>query len=87
VSQRACWRRVALSAEDGRLFLYGPFKRDGKQHRISNAVFDTSLRQRDAEWGVPISAILRSWRRMSACCCAKLYDARQQSDLVFQRSV
>src|SRR6195952_4152951 len=40
-----------LSA-DGRLFLYGPFKRDGKHTALSNAVFDTSLRHRDPEWGV-----------------------------------
>jgi len=37
---------------DGRLFLYGPFKRDGKHTALSNAVFDTSLRERDADWGV-----------------------------------
>jgi SAM-dependent methyltransferase len=37
---------------DGRLFLYGPFKRDGKHTALSNAVFDTSLRERDVEWGV-----------------------------------
>ena len=37
---------------DGRLFVYGPFKRDGKHTALSNAVFDTSLRDRDAEWGV-----------------------------------
>jgi len=37
---------------DGRLFLYGPFKRDGKHTALSNAVFDTSLRERDPEWGV-----------------------------------
>jgi SAM-dependent methyltransferase len=37
---------------DGRLFLYGPFKRDGKHTALSNAVFDTSLRERDTEWGV-----------------------------------
>jgi SAM-dependent methyltransferase len=37
---------------DGRLFLYGPFKRDGKHTALSNAVFDTNLRERDAEWGV-----------------------------------
>jgi hypothetical protein len=36
----------------GRLFLYGPFKRDGKHTAVSNAVFDTSLRERDPEWGV-----------------------------------
>ncbi|MFX9623029.1 DUF938 domain-containing protein, partial [Acinetobacter baumannii] len=37
---------------DGRLSLYGPFKRGGKHTALSNAVFDTSLRERDAEWGV-----------------------------------
>ena len=37
---------------DGLLFLYGPFKRDGKHTAMSNAVFDTSLREQDAEWGV-----------------------------------
>jgi hypothetical protein len=37
---------------DGRLFLYGPFKREGKHTALSNAVFDTSLRNQDAEWGV-----------------------------------
>ena len=38
--------------EDGRLFLYGPFKRDGRHTAISNAVFDTSLKSQDPEWGV-----------------------------------
>ena len=37
---------------DGRLFLYGPFKRDGKHTAVSNAVFDTSLRDNNPEWGV-----------------------------------
>jgi hypothetical protein len=37
---------------DGRLFLYGPFKRDGKHTAVSNAVFDSSLRQGNPEWGV-----------------------------------
>jgi hypothetical protein len=37
---------------DGRLFLYGPFKRDGKHTALSNAVFDSSLRDNNAEWGV-----------------------------------
>ena len=39
-------------SDDGRLFLYGPFKRGGKHTAISNAVFDTSLRQQDPQWGV-----------------------------------
>jgi SAM-dependent methyltransferase len=37
---------------DGRLFLYGPFKRGGKHTALSNAVFDSSLRDNDPEWGV-----------------------------------
>ena len=37
---------------DGMLFLYGPFKRDGKHTAVSNAVFDTSLHEANAEWGV-----------------------------------
>jgi hypothetical protein len=38
--------------DDGRLFLYGPFKRDGRHTAISNAVFDTSLRSQNEDWGV-----------------------------------
>jgi SAM-dependent methyltransferase len=37
---------------DGRLFLYGPFKRGGEYTSPSNAAFDSSLRDRNAEWGV-----------------------------------
>ena len=43
---------------DGRLFLYGPFKRDGKHTAVSNAVFDSSLRDGNAEWGVRDTAAL-----------------------------
>jgi SAM-dependent methyltransferase len=40
-----------LSAQ-GRLFLYGPFKRDGRHTAPSNAAFDAGLRRQDPEWGV-----------------------------------
>jgi hypothetical protein len=36
----------------GRLFLYGPFKRDGMHTAPSNEAFDESLRRRDPSWGV-----------------------------------
>jgi len=39
-------------APDGRLFIYGPFKRNGQHTAVSNAVFDTSLRTGNPEWGV-----------------------------------
>ncbi|QUS38269.1 DUF938 domain-containing protein [Tardiphaga alba] len=37
---------------DGKLFIYGPFKRGGKHTAVSNATFDTSLRNGNPEWGV-----------------------------------
>jgi SAM-dependent methyltransferase len=37
---------------DGRMFVYGPFMRDGKHTAPSNAAFDASLRNANAEWGV-----------------------------------
>lgn len=36
----------------GRLFVYGPFKRDGQHTAPSNEAFDASLRARDPQWGV-----------------------------------
>ena len=39
-------------APDGRLFVYGPFIRDGAHMAPSNAAFDASLRAENAEWGV-----------------------------------
>jgi SAM-dependent methyltransferase len=39
-------------ADDGRLYVYGPFMRDGRHTAPSNAAFDASLRSGNAEWGV-----------------------------------
>jgi hypothetical protein len=39
-------------ATHGRLFVYGPFMRDGTHTAPSNAEFDRSLRARNPDWGV-----------------------------------
>jgi SAM-dependent methyltransferase len=36
----------------GKLFIYGPFKRDGAHIAPSNAAFDASLRAQNPQWGV-----------------------------------
>ncbi|NVJ98940.1 MAG: DUF938 domain-containing protein [Alphaproteobacteria bacterium] len=41
-----------IMAQDGTLFLYGPYKRDGKHTAPSNEAFDASLKSRDPAWGV-----------------------------------
>ncbi len=44
----------------GRLFLYGPFKQDGRHTAPSNEAFDASLRARNPEWGVRDIADIRA---------------------------
>ena len=38
--------------KQGILFLYGPYKREGKHTSLSNEAFDKSLRERNPQWGV-----------------------------------
>ena len=57
-SRPGAWRKTslpapaAICAADGRLFVYGPFMRDGEHTAPSNAEFDASLRAKNPEWGV-----------------------------------
>jgi len=41
-----------LLRPDGRLFIYGPFRRDGAHTAPSNAAFDAALRAENPQWGV-----------------------------------
>ena len=36
----------------GRLFMYGPYKREGRHTAPSNEAFDSSLKARDPSWGI-----------------------------------
>ena len=38
--------------EGGRLFVYGPFMRDGAHTAPSNAAFDAALKAENPDWGV-----------------------------------
>ena len=60
--------------DDGRLFLYGPFKRDGKHTAVSNAVFDTSLRENNPEWGVRDIADLETLAAANGLRLAETFD-------------
>jgi SAM-dependent methyltransferase len=41
-----------LLPAEGVLYLYGPYRRDGRDTAPSNAAFDADLRRRNAAWGV-----------------------------------
>ncbi len=42
----------AILAPGGILFLYGPYRREGRHTAPSNEAFDRSLKARDPDWGV-----------------------------------
>jgi SAM-dependent methyltransferase len=72
---------------DGLLFLYGPFKRDGKHTALSNAVFDTSLRERDPDWGVRDIAELENLARHAALALCEIVEMPANNQiLIFERN-
>jgi SAM-dependent methyltransferase len=52
VSENLIGEAAKLLRPEGRLFVYGPFKRDGQHIAPSNAAFDQSLREKNPDWGV-----------------------------------
>ena len=52
VSENLIGGAARFLASDGRLFVYGPFMRDGAHTAPSNAAFDASLRAQNPAWGV-----------------------------------
>ena len=72
---------------DGRLFLYGPFKRDGRHTAVSNAVFDSSLRDRNPEWGVRDIADLERLAENAGLALIDIAEMPANNlTLVFERS-
>jgi SAM-dependent methyltransferase len=73
-------------AADGRLFLYGPFKRDGQHNAPSNAAFDESLRRQNPEWGVRDIAELRALAAASKLRLAQISEMPSNNAiLTFER--
>jgi len=71
----------------GRLYLYGPFKRNGRHTALSNAVFDTSLREQDGEWGVrDIADLERLAERAGLALCEIVEMPANNLILIFERS-
>jgi hypothetical protein len=52
VSENLLTGAARFLSADGRLFVYGPFMRDGRHTSPSNAAFDASLRAENPAWGV-----------------------------------
>jgi SAM-dependent methyltransferase len=74
-------------AADGRLFLYGPFKRDGVHNAPSNAAFDQSLRSRDSAWGVRDTADLKKLATANGLRYVELIEMPSNNAiLVFQQA-
>jgi SAM-dependent methyltransferase len=74
-------------AADGRLFLYGPFKRDGQHNAPSNAAFDESLSRRDPAWGVRDVADLKKLGAANGLRDVELIEMpANNAILVFQRA-
>jgi SAM-dependent methyltransferase len=71
---------------DGRLFLYGPFRRDGTHNSPSNVTFDADLRRDNPEWGVRDTADLRKLAEANGLRLAELIEMPSNNAmLVFER--
>ena len=72
---------------DGRLFVYGPFRRNGSHNAPSNAAFDTSLRAQNPEWGVRDTADLTELGAANGLRLAELIEMPSNNAvLVFERN-
>jgi hypothetical protein len=72
---------------DGKLFLYGPFRRDGVHNAPSNAAFDANLRRDNPEWGVRDVADLRALAARNGLRLADLVEMPSNNAiLIFERA-
>lgn len=73
-------------AGDGRLFLYGPFRRDGVHNSPGNEKFDAGLRRDNPEWGVRDTVELSALAAANGLRLADLIELpANNAVLVFER--
>ena len=73
-------------APGGRLFLYGPFRRDGAHNSPGNEAFDANLRRDNPEWGVRDTADLRKLAEVNGLRLADLVEMpANNAKLIFER--
>jgi Protein of unknown function (DUF938) len=71
----------------GVLYLYGPFKEQGRHTAPSNAAFDASLREHDPEWGVRDAGEVADLARKNGLdLVAQLAMPANNLSVVFRRS-
>lgn len=76
----------AALAEGGVLYLYGPFREDGAHTAPSNAAFDSSLRARNASWGVrDIEAVTAAGRAHDLHLVERIAMPANNLSLIFHR--
>ena len=73
-------------APHGVLYLYGPFKEDGRHTAPSNDAFDASLRASDPEWGVrDLGEVAALARRHGLALVERVAMPANNLSAVFQR--
>jgi SAM-dependent methyltransferase len=76
-----------ILARGSRLFLYGPYRREGRHTAPSNENFDRSLRARDPAWGVrDLEDVTRCARRCGFECADVVSMPANNFTVVFARS-
>ncbi len=72
---------------DGKLCLYGPFKRNAAHTAPSNAAFDQSLRAQNREWGVrDLEAVTQEAARRALLPADAFEMPSNNLTVVFQRA-
>jgi cyclopropane fatty-acyl-phospholipid synthase-like methyltransferase len=72
----------------GRLFLYGPYKRDGAHTAPTNELFDRNLRARNASWGVRDLEAVRAEAEKNGFSLAEIVPMPANNfSLIFEKKV